>query len=191
MFAKKHHILAIVLVPLIWAGSKPANSEEAQVPPSIPFSIYTDEFDDDSGIDQSGKTNIISEDGYIKFAPPGAMGEIDPQTSLGQGLIGLWHLNGNTRDASGNGHDGELGGAASCDAAGIYNEGCRFTGAGDYIDIADSADIAEGEAIGRLLSRENRRHGKKMVFYFLFMPRIAVGSNALDRRSVSGACQVG
>jgi len=32
---------------------------------------------------------------------------------------------------------------------------------------------------GRLLSRENRRHGKKMVFYFLFMPRIAVGSNAL------------
>ena len=147
MFAKKHHILAIVLVPLIWAGSKPANSEEAQVPPSIPFSIYTDEFDDDSGIDQSGKTNIISEDGYIKFAPPGAMGEIDPQTSLGQGLIGLWHLNGNTRDASGNGHDGELGGAASCDAAGIYNEGCRFTGAGDYIDIADSADIAEGEAI--------------------------------------------
>jgi len=44
---------------------------------------------------------------------------------------------------------------------------------------------------GRLLSRENRRHGKKMSFYFLFMPRIAVGSNALDRRSVSGACQVG
>jgi len=29
------------------------------------------------------------------------------------------------------------------------------------------------------------------VFYFLFMPRIAVGSNAFDRRSVSGACQVG
>ncbi len=25
-----------------------------------------------------------------------------------------------------------------------------------------------------------------MFFYFLFMPRIAVGSNALDRRSVSG-----
>ena len=34
-------------------------------------------------------------------------------------------------------------------------------------------------SIGRLLSRENRRHGKKMSFYFLFMPRIAVGSNAL------------
>jgi len=36
---------------------------------------------------------------------------------------------------------------------------------------------------GRLLSRENRRHGKKMSFYFLFMPRIAVGSNALVGRS--------
>jgi len=44
----------------------------------------------------------------------------------------------------------------------------------------------DGSAIlpfGRLLSRENRRHGKKMSFYFLFMPRIAVGSNALVGRS--------
>jgi hypothetical protein len=41
----------------------------------------------------------------------------------------------------------------------------------------------------RLLSRENRRHEKEMSFYFLIMLRIAVGSNALDRRSVSGAYQ--
>ena len=58
-------------------------------------------------------------------------------------------------------------------------------------DAVNKAGNFEFLDIGRLLSRENRRHGKKMSFYFLFMPRIAVGSNAFDRRSVSGACQVG
>jgi len=33
------------------------------------------------------------------------------------------------------------------------------------------------------LSRENRRHEEEMSVYFLLMSRIAVGSNALDRRS--------
>jgi len=35
----------------------------------------------------------------------------------------------------------------------------------------------------RRLSRENRRHESEMSVYFLLMSRIAVGSNALDRRS--------
>jgi len=56
--------------------------------------------------------------------------------------------------------------------------------------IRCGAVLYKHKSNGRLLSRENRRHGKKMSFYFLFMPRIAVGSNAFDRRSVSGACQV-
>ena len=43
---------------------------------------------------------------------------------------------------------------------------------------------------GLLLSRETRRHDKKMSFYFLIMLRIAVDSNALDRWSAErGTCQ--
>ena len=49
------------------------------------------------------------------------------------------------------------------------------------------ASFSSRSAYQRLLSRENRRHEKKMSFYFLFMLRIAVGSNALDRRTVTCA----
>ncbi len=43
---------------------------------------------------------------------------------------------------------------------------------------------------GLLLSRETRRHDKKMAFYFLIMLRIAVDSNAFDRWSAErGTCQ--
>jgi hypothetical protein len=41
----------------------------------------------------------------------------------------------------------------------------------------------------RLLSREHRRYGIERAVFFNSVSRSAVGSNALDRRSVSGACQ--
>jgi len=40
-----------------------------------------------------------------------------------------------------------------------------------------------------LLSRETRRHEKEIAFYFLLMLRIGVGSNGLDKWSVSGTYQ--
>ena len=45
------------------------------------------------------------------------------------------------------------------------------------------------EAQRRLLSRENRKYEEKKGLFFLLILRIAVGSNAIDRRSVSVACQ--
>src|SRR3989344_4023290 len=55
----------------------------------------------------------------------------------GDGLVGLWHLEGDASDSSGSGNDGSLVGNVDCSVAGKFGQGCRFDGEGDYVNFGD------------------------------------------------------
>ena len=55
----------------------------------------------------------------------------------GDGLVGLWHFDGDASDSSGSGNDGSLVGNVDCSVAGKFGKGCRFDGEGDYVNFGD------------------------------------------------------
>src|SRR5262249_37742171 len=55
-----------------------------------------------------------------------------------RGLLGLWHLDGDTTDASGNGHQGILVGSPTVIPDGVAGQAYHFDG-NDAIDVGDLA----------------------------------------------------
>ena len=95
---------------------------------------YIDNITINTFVNQASITNV-GWDGITSYYPIDTGGEINPAGSLGQDLAGLWHLNGDVNDDSGNGNVGAINGGTNCGAAGRYNEGCVFDGDGDYVAV--------------------------------------------------------
>ena len=62
--------------------------------------------------------------------------------SPGPGLVGLWHLDGDANDSSGNGNDGTVYGNAGY-VSGKFGDALSFDGVDDYVEVAhaDSLDM--------------------------------------------------
>lgn len=65
-------------------------------------------------------------------------------TVWGDDLVGLWHLNNDTEDSSGNGNNGSISGDTDCRTSvdGKFNTACSFDGANDHITIGTSINMA-------------------------------------------------
>lgn len=63
--------------------------------------------------------------------------------SVSNGLIGLWHLDGNATDASGNGHNGTIAGTVT-QTTGKFNQGYQFDGS-SWIDCGNVDLNSTGE----------------------------------------------
>jgi len=75
---------------------------------------------------------------HVKFygdPTAGTVNETDGVTD--EGLVGLWHLDGNAKDDSGEGNDGTVNNALVTNE-GRFNEAYYFDGNGDYISIGDN-----------------------------------------------------
>jgi hypothetical protein len=99
--------------------------------------------------------------------------EISASESVGDGLVGLWHLNDNdTTDSSGNGNNGTQEGGLDCDGdAGKFGEACEFDGSSDWIDVDSLGDPSEGT-----------------ISFWFKKPNINSGAQyLLDGRNSSGA----
>ena len=59
------------------------------------------------------------------------------------GLVGLWHLDGDASDSSGNGNDGTVTGATY--ASGMFDQALSFDG-DDYVEVADDDSLSVNEA---------------------------------------------
>ncbi len=79
----------------------------------------------------------------------GVFGNGDPKPSafLKQGLVAYYPFNGNAKDESGNGHDGDVKGATLAnDRNGNSNSAYYFDGADDYINLGNDDDFNFGES---------------------------------------------
>ena len=79
----------------------------------------------------------------------GGVGNGDPKPSafLKQGLVAYYPFNGNAKDESGNGHDGDVKGATLAnDRNGNSNSAYYFDGADDYINLGNDDDFNFGES---------------------------------------------
>ena len=66
----------------------------------------------------------------------------DNTVNLQSGFVAYYPFNGNAQDASGNGHDGTVGGAVlSVDRFGYDNKAYNFDGASSYIKISATSDL--------------------------------------------------
>ena len=78
----------------------------------------------------------------LGLALPAAMPAVaDPDP----GIVGLWHLDGNANDSSGNGNDGTVIGASF--VSGKFDEGLSFDGINDYVQVDDDDTLSTGTAL--------------------------------------------
>jgi len=66
--------------------------------------------------------------------------------SPGPGIVGLWHLDGNANDSSGNGNDGTLMGGATY-GTGMFGQAVSLDGSDDYVSVPDSTSLDITSAI--------------------------------------------
>ena len=99
---------------------------------SVSGRYFTDDYSDATGIQT--QTNVIVGAGAVSPQLAGGGGEIDPGSSLGNGLVALWHLNGGALDAKGT-NNGSLKGNTVCSVAGKFGQACSFDGDGDYVEV--------------------------------------------------------
>lgn len=71
----------------------------------------------------------------FSMSTPAYAGHVEP-------LVALWHLDGNTADATGHVADGSLSGDASYvgGASAVFNRALTFDGLGDFMDVDDLVD---------------------------------------------------
>ncbi|MBS3062172.1 MAG: LamG domain-containing protein [Candidatus Diapherotrites archaeon] len=100
---------------------------------------FLDGFDSDVFLEKM--TNTAVADGKIRpvfsFSPV----EIASSSSLGNGLIGLWHLNGSLADASPEKRSLARKASTRCFVTGILSKACRLDGSRDYLDAGDFSDL--------------------------------------------------
>jgi hypothetical protein len=109
------------------------------------FDDYLVDITANADIDQGSVVNVLwdLDSGYYPNSDFSA-DEIDPLDPVqGNGLIGLWHMNGDANADSGIGPDGILIDNTDCSDDGKLDQGCSFDGDGDYIDLGDT-EIVEG-----------------------------------------------
>lgn len=118
---------------------------EAQSQENSFFDDYTVNITDNTNINQTSIVNV-SWDGNSNYFPK--VTEIDPSSSLGVDLVGLWHLNDNVvgagqnvSDSSSNSNNGTLFGGVDCTVLGQLNTGCGFDGDGDYVTLPNANTI--------------------------------------------------
>src|SRR3989344_3384374 len=108
---------------------------------SLTSTSLFDDYDDLSYVDSASLVNVThdtqSAEKAITYtaAAPATGGEIDPASPLGQGLIGLWHLNGNAIDVLGI-HNGVVRGNAVFDV-GKYGQGMLLDATGDTVNLGE------------------------------------------------------
>ena len=95
----------------------------------IGSTFFVDPFDDTTGINTATMSNVSVSGGAVSPTGSGS-GEINPSNPLGNGLVGLWHLNGNANDGTAFGQNASLTGpAVSCNATGLFGtQACTFSG---------------------------------------------------------------
>ena len=94
-------------------------------------------FDDYDNVDHLARlVGAQQVESHIEVTETGA-GEIQPEDPLlKQGLVALWHFNGDATDSSGNGEDGVLVNGATCTAPGKFGTlGAGFDGEGGHIVV--------------------------------------------------------
>lgn len=91
-------------------------------------------------INQNGSINRINISATFKNTIPGNVSGMvdewelsDGYDNTDDGLVGLWHLDNNATDSSGNGNDGTISGNPT-NVSGRYNSSYSFDGIADYIN---------------------------------------------------------
>ncbi len=75
----------------------------------------------------------------------GVPSEINPTTSIGKGLVGLWHLNGNAKDSSSMGKNASVY-LANCAVTGRFDKGCSFDGMRDMLNAGAFNELENSSA---------------------------------------------
>lgn len=117
------------------------------VPENQQSNFFLDDYDNTFYIEEL--VNARQDASYIEPIGSSGGGEIDPNGSLGAGLLSLWHLNDNlkgngqtVRDSKGN-WNGTLVADADCTIGGQFGGGCKLDGLGDFIELGADGDIVE------------------------------------------------
>ncbi|MDD5163464.1 MAG: hypothetical protein PHD95_04620 [Candidatus ainarchaeum sp.] len=117
---------------------------------AIPLNFFEDHYDNLNHVDPASFVNITGENGIMHLVDTTDSGEINP-ADWGSSLVGLWHLDGNASDSSGNNNNGTISGNPifKTGSNAIFGQALDFDGTGDRISVNNSASINSASGTGQ------------------------------------------
>lgn len=142
-------IILICSFLIIYRGPVKTGMASSSVSSDNTFSDHFDtSIEGNSNIDQSTAEGILW-DGSTNLYPDSDIAKpVDPDSSLGNGLIGVWHLDGDASDATGNLNSVEGGSVNYVTSKPGFGQGFQADTEESYIDLG--GDVEELENIGQI-----------------------------------------